>query len=141
LIEEILEKYPDDVKIVYKNYPLSFHRQAKVAAMYALAAHKQGKWYEMYKEIFKNYKQLQSNQRIPEKFAEDLGLDMDRFLNDFNSTEVKDQVALEIKQLKDANVERLSIPKLFIDGREFKGKRNIDSFSAAIDSQLRGGAK
>ena len=52
LIEEILEKYPNDVKVVFKNFPLGSHKQARKAAMYALAAGRQGKFKEMFHKIF-----------------------------------------------------------------------------------------
>ena len=52
LIDDILAKYPNDVKVVVKNFPLSFHKQAEKAAKYAYAAHKQGKYKEMYHMIF-----------------------------------------------------------------------------------------
>ena len=42
MIEQILEKYPNDVKVVFKNFPLGSHKQARKAGKYALAAHRQG---------------------------------------------------------------------------------------------------
>ena len=47
-----MAKYPNDVKVVVKNFPLSFHKQARTAAKYALAADRQGKYKEMYHMIF-----------------------------------------------------------------------------------------
>ena len=43
LIDDILKKYPKDVKVVLKNFPLSFHKQAMKAARYVLAADRQGR--------------------------------------------------------------------------------------------------
>jgi len=43
-MDDIAKKYPNDVQIVIKNFPLSFHKQAKKAALYALAAERQGKY-------------------------------------------------------------------------------------------------
>ena len=60
LVDDILAKYPNDVKVVIKNFPLSFHKQAYKAAQYALAANEQGKYKEMYYAIFKDYKKLKS---------------------------------------------------------------------------------
>ena len=48
MIDEVLAKYPNDVKVVIKNFPLGSHKQARKAAQYALAADKQGKFKEMY---------------------------------------------------------------------------------------------
>ena len=52
MIEQILEKYPNDVKVVVKHFPLSFHKQAFPASKYALAAIEQGKYKEMFHMIF-----------------------------------------------------------------------------------------
>ena len=51
MIDEVLAKYPNDVKVVIKNFPLGSHKQARKAAKYALAADRQGKYKEMYHMI------------------------------------------------------------------------------------------
>ena len=48
----IRNEYDSEVKIVFKHFPLSFHKEANLAAQYALAAHNQGKYKEMYHKIF-----------------------------------------------------------------------------------------
>ena len=131
-----MKKYPKDVKVVFKNFPLSFHKQAKTAAKYALAAHKQGKWYEMYEKIMADYKKLKTNESLPESYAKDLGLDMDRFMADFKSPEVAAQVDLEMNQFRKSGIPRLSVPKFLIQGKEPQG-RSLDTFSSMIDSELK----
>jgi protein-disulfide isomerase len=49
-----MEAYPKDVRFVYKNYPLPFHKQAMPAAKAAVAAGAQGKFWEMHDKIFEN---------------------------------------------------------------------------------------
>ena len=66
MIDEILKKYPNDVRVVVKQFPLSFHKQAKKASMYALAAERQGKYEEMSNKIFENYRNLKSNEDLPQ---------------------------------------------------------------------------
>ena len=61
LVDDILKKYPDDVKVVIKNFPLSFHKQAYKAAQYALAAREQGKYKELYYKIFEDFRSLKNN--------------------------------------------------------------------------------
>ena len=48
MVDEVLEKYPNDVKVVFKSFPLSSHKQAFKAAKYVMAAGRQGKFKEMY---------------------------------------------------------------------------------------------
>ncbi len=56
--EQILKAYPNDVKLVFKNMPLPFHKNAKPAALAALAAGKQGKFWEMHDKLFENQGKL-----------------------------------------------------------------------------------
>ena len=87
-MDDILKKYPNDVKVVIKNFPLSFHKQARRAAQYSLAAHRQGKFKEMYHGIFDEYRKLKTNEDLPLEIAERLGLDMEKFKRDANDPEI-----------------------------------------------------
>jgi predicted DsbA family dithiol-disulfide isomerase len=135
LVDDILAKYPNDVKVVIKNFPLSFHKQAYKAAQYALAAHAQGKYKEMYKAIFANYKKLKSNEDWPLEIAQDLGLDMNQFVKDFSSDKIKKQIDLEMNQFRNSGIPRLAVPKFLIQGKEPQG-RDLATFSAMIDAEL-----
>ena len=77
-MDDILKKYPNDVKVIVKNFPLSFHKQARRAAQYSLAAHRQGKYKEMYHAIFEDFRKLKTNEDFPLEIAETLGLDVEQ---------------------------------------------------------------
>ena len=136
MVDDILEKYPNDVKVVIKNFPLSFHKQAYKAAQYSLAANEQGKYKEMYHAIFADYKKLKSNEDWPLEIAQSLGLDMNKFVKDFSSDKIKKQLDLEINQFRNSGIPRLAVPKFLIQGKEPQG-RDINSFSAMIDAELK----
>ena len=147
MIDEILAKYPNDVKVVIKNFPLGSHKQAKKAAQYALAAHKQGKYKEMYHAIFDDYKSLRSDEDLPKKIAAELGLDIERLMEDMNSQEISDLIDFEYQQLaklrnaypesdKYAAGVRIAVPKFFINGREPAG-RSVAQWSTLIDDELK----
>ena len=135
MVDDILAKYPNDVKVVIKNFPLSFHKQAYKAAQYALAAHAQGKYKEMYYAIFKDYKKLKSNEDWPLEIAQELGLDMNKFVKDFSSDKIKKQIDLEMNQFRNSGIPRLAVPKFLIQGKEPQG-RDLATFSAMIDAEL-----
>ncbi len=135
MVDDILAKYPNDVKVVIKNFPLSFHKQAYKAAQYALAAHEQGKYKEMYYTIFKDYKKLKSNEDWPLEIAQELGLDMNKFVKDFSSDKIKKQIDLEMNQFRNSGIPRLAVPKFLIQGKEPQG-RDLATFSAMIDAEL-----
>tara|TARA_Y100001960_G_C14427429_1_gene706051 strand:+ start:110 stop:523 length:414 start_codon:yes stop_codon:yes gene_type:complete len=136
LIDDLLEKYPNDIKVVIKNFPLPNHKQAMKAAQYALAAHKQGKYKEMYHFIFNNYEKLTNNEDLPLKYAKKLNLDMEKFKQDFKSEEILRQIELEINQLKDSGIPRLAVPKFLINGKE-PNKKTYDEFSSIIEGILK----
>ena len=135
MIDEILAKYPNDVKVVIKNFPLSFHKQAYKAAQYALAAHEQGKYKEMMKAIFASYKTLKTNEDMPLEIAKSLGLDMNKFVQDFSSEKIKKQIDLEMNQFRNSGIPRLAVPKFLVQCKEPQG-RDIGTFSAMIDAEL-----
>jgi predicted DsbA family dithiol-disulfide isomerase len=135
LVDDILKKYPNDVKVVIKNFPLSFHKQALKAAKYSLAANKQGKYKEMYHMIMENYGKLKTNEDLPLEYAKTLNLDLNQFISDMESDEIANQIELEIKQLRESGIPRLAVPKFLIQGKEPQG-RSLDAFSTAIDAEL-----
>ena len=151
-----MKKYPNDVKVVIKNFPLSSHKQARQAAQYALAAAKQYKcgesgtescYKEVYHKIFEDYKSLKSDPELPVKIAAELGLDTAQLIADANTPEISQLVDTEFAQLtalRNAYPEteeyaagvRMAVPKFFINGREPLG-RDVNSFSVMIDEELK----
>ena len=137
-MDDILKKYPDDVRVVIKNFPLSFHKQAKKAAQYVLAAREQGYWahYNLYHQVFENYRQLKTNEDLPVELAVNLGLDVNRLIQDANSPKIINQIEEEISQLKNSGIPRLSVPKFLIQGKEPTG-RSVEIWSAMIETELK----
>ena len=147
MVDEILEKYPNDVKVVFKSFPLSSHKQAFKAAKYSIAAGRQGKFKEMFKAIFDNdrWKELRKNEDLPLQLAAELGLDIDQLNKDMNDPSVDAQIQEEYNQLKSlANAYdtdkyagvRLAVPKFFINGREPSG-RSLADWTKVIDEELK----
>ena len=136
-MDDILKKYPNDVKVVIKNFPLGNHKQAKRAAQYALAANKQGKYKEMYHAIFENYRKLKTNEDYPLELAAELGLDVERFKADADDKSIIDQIEKEINQFRSSGIPRKAVPKFLIAGKEPQGRRSLDLFSTMIDAELK----
>ena len=132
-----MKKYPNDVKVVIKNFPLGSHKQANKAAMYALAAHRQGKYKEMFHKIFENYRQLKSNEDLPVQYAVELGLDIEQFKKDATDPALQDLIRRETQELRQTGM-RLAVPKFLINGKE-PGKRDMDTWSKVIDEYLQKG--
>tara|TARA_B100000579_G_C22503339_1_gene698026 strand:+ start:257 stop:676 length:420 start_codon:yes stop_codon:yes gene_type:complete len=136
MIDDILKKYPNDVKLVLKNFPLSFHKQAMKAAKYVLAARNQGKYNELYVKVMENYRQLKANEDLPLQLAGDLGLDVEQLKRDMNDPAIAALITEEMNQMKNSGIPRMSVPKFLINGKEPQG-RSLEAFSAIIEGELK----
>jgi len=125
-LEKMFERYPGQMRFVFKNYPLSAHKHAEKAARAALAAAKQGKFWEMHHKLFELQPQP-PDEAATEKIARELGLDMKKFAADAASEAVADEVMRDRKQ-GDA-VDLKSTPLIFINGRHY----DLDYFDFAED--------
>lgn len=111
-----------DVRLVFKNFPLSGHEHAEEAARAAMAADLQGKFWEMHAAIF-------SAQALTEtaivQMAQELGLDVERFKKDLRSEAIADAVARD-RKLGEA-VKLTGTPTIFINGRRFTASADLKS--------------
>lgn len=136
LFEQVLEQYPSQVKVVFKNFPLSIHKFAQPAALAALAAAEQGKFWLYHDLLFANSKELSSQKFI--EFAGQLHLDLDRFSRDMTSTETVQKLNKDIIDARDAGVS--GTPAIFINGRQLKN-RSIEEMQRLINEELAGRGK
>src|SRR5207302_8878133 len=90
-MSRILEAYKDEVRIVWRNEPLSFHAQALPAAKAAMAAHQQGKFWQMHEKLFQGQQQL--SEANYQKWAQEIGLDVARWKRDLESSEIAEQIS------------------------------------------------
>ena len=128
----MIEKYPNEVKVVYKNFPLSSHKFSQKAAQAALAAGKQGKFWEFHDGLFKEYNQL--NDEKIRAVAVNLNLDMAKYEKDFNDPKIAELIKRDTQDGVRAGVR--GVPAVFINGKSLK-KRSLEGFSAMIDAELR----
>ena len=132
-IKQILEAYPKDVRIVWANNPLGFHKDAMPAAEAAYAAHEQGKFWEFHDKIFANQREL-TREKF-EQYAQELGLDMAKFKASLDSGKHKAQIQKE-QALYTSRGAR-GTPGFFINGRLHSGAQPFDSFKRVIDEELK----
>lgn len=135
VMEEVLKAYPNDVKVAFKHYPLPFHPQAKPAAKAAIAAQKQGKFWEMHDKLFENQSNLTEDAFLG--YAKDLGLDIEKFKKDM-ADPATDKVIEENTALGQQNGVQ-GTPGFFVGGVQVSGARPFDYFKMLIDRWLKGG--
>jgi protein-disulfide isomerase len=131
-LSELMKQYPDQVRWVFKNFPLDFHVDSPLAHAAALAAERQGKFWEMHDLIFANQRNLKRDNLLAE--ARSLNLDMDRFTADLDSADVKQQVETDKKEGQGLGVN--GTPAFFINGMFLSGAMPIEQFQAAINNAL-----
>ena len=128
LIEQVIAANPD-VAFAYKQFPLtSIHPNALPAAKAALAAGKQGKYWEMHKLLFANQRALGADQL--KDYAKQAGVDVAKWEKDMNSPEVADQINAEMKEAQAAEVR--GTPTIFVNGKRLQ-IRSVEGFKTAID--------
>lgn len=132
LIKQVVEAYPKDVRFIYKNYPLPFHKEAMPAAKAAIAAGKQGKFFEMHDKLFENYRTL--NADFYAKAAGELGLDVEKFKKDMEDPATQALVDQEMKEAREAEVR--GTPTIFINGKKPQG-RSFELYKSIIDEALK----
>jgi protein-disulfide isomerase len=128
----VLEKYPNDVKLVVKHFPLSMHNYARNAAIAALAAGKQRKFWEIHEKLFANQKDL-SDAKV-EAIAGELGLDMEQFHRDLKDPAISSLIDRDMNNGRQANVQ--GTPTIFVSGK-LLNQRSLQGFQQAIEAELK----
>ena len=116
-------------------YGLSFHNNAKPAAEAALAAHEQGKFWQMHEILFKNQQALGAADL--EKYAKEIGLDMGKFKAAMESHKFASRIDADMKQGQALGVS--GTPAAFVNGQLVSGAQPIDAFKRIVEADLKGG--
>ncbi|NRA02671.1 MAG: DsbA family protein [Myxococcales bacterium] len=137
LLNQLVAKYPDQVRLVYKHFPLSFHQQARPAAIASLAAQEQGRFWEYHDVLFANMAKL--NTADWEGFAKEAGLDVGRFKQDLaaKQAEYDRRVTADFNDGQKAAVS--GTPTVYINGKKVKS-RSLGGMSQMIDEALKKGS-
>ncbi len=130
LLEQVLEHNPDTVKIVFKNMPLNFHKFAAPAALAALAAGNQGKFWEFHDELFL---QTKLSKEAIDAIAVKLKLDIVQFKKDSESKEIGRKLQKDLQDAQKAGV--TGTPTIFVNGIKAKS-RTLPALQKLIDAQL-----
>jgi len=136
-VQQIREKYPDDVRIVYRDFPLSFHARAVPAAVAANCAGEVGgedKYWEMHNTLMQNQRALQDDDL--KGYAEKSGLDMAKWSTCYADEAQLAEVQKDFESGADAGVS--GTPAFFINGIFLNGAQPFDMFETIIQRELEG---
>jgi protein-disulfide isomerase len=131
-VDEVMKAYPDKVKLVFRQFPLEFHKEAPKAAEAALCAADQNKFWEFHDTLFANQSALQPDKL--KEHAKTVGLDTAKFNKCLDSGEKA--AAVKTDQEAGQKVGVNGTPAFFINGILLSGAQPFDEFKSVIDAEL-----
>jgi len=131
-VEQVMSTYAGKVRLVYRQFPLSFHPHAAKAAEASLCAADQGKFWEYHDVLFKNQKKLDPTDL--KAHATEVGIDSQKFGQCLDSGDKKKAVDADQQAGLQAGVG--GTPAFFINGIFLNGAQPIDEFKKIIDGEL-----
>ena len=137
LVQEILGRYPDKVRLEFHHFPLVQHRNALLAAMAAEAAGEQNHFWEMHDALYRN-QNVWVDDSQPEWYmlvlAMQLGLDSNRLMQALRSPDTRDRVLQDVARASQLQLNET--PTFMIDGQRVFIKPKIEDFVQVIEAHL-----
>lgn len=131
-IKKIEEEYGDKIRIVFKNFPLSFHQYAQKAAEASECANAQGKFWEYHDYLFTHQNAL----RIEDlkMYAKELGLNTEKFNECLDSGTMKAEVERDFQDGTASGIQ--GTPGFIINGEHVAGALPFEKFKEIIEKKL-----
>lgn len=137
IVKQLVGEYGDQVKFVFRNFPLQMHKNAQPAHQAAEAAGAQGKFFEMHDLLFQNQNEWENstnpNEQF-EKYAQELKLDVEKFKADVASKKFDKKIEQDVNDGYAVGVN--ATPTFFINGVKQEGGMQYTDFKAKIDAEL-----
>jgi protein-disulfide isomerase len=132
VVEQIREKYGGEVRFVFRQFPLSFHQNAKGAAKASLAAHAQGKFWAMHDRLFEHQHALTDAEL--KEHAKLVGLDLVAYAKSLGDAALDAALEADMALGRKAGVDFM--PAMFIDGMRVDNATDFDEIAPLIDAAL-----
>jgi protein-disulfide isomerase len=136
-LKQVLAKYPEQVRLVYRHFPLDGHKDARPAAEASACADEQGKFWEYHQLLFESAPTLDAKKL--RQIAEQTKLDVKAFDACLAEGRQKTKVQNDLDAGRVAGVS--GTPAFFVNGIPLSGARPLEEFSKVIDSELAKGKK
>ena len=133
VLEQVLERYPDKVKLAFRDFPIvNIHPQAQKAAEAAHCAAEQGKFWEFHDLLFEKQDSIPTTNFAD--YAKTLGLEVSTFQTCIDERKYQEKVERNYAAGAKAGVS--GTPAFFINGRLLSGAQPLEAFKAMIDEEL-----
>ncbi len=130
ILKELMQRAGNEIRFVFRNFPLDEHPHAEIAAEAAEAAGAQGKFWDMHDMLFEHQDALEPHDLM--QYARDLGLDVERFRRELHGATWAKKVQQE-EQSGDASGVP-GTPTFFLNGRMYEGGYDLESLLSAVRS-------
>jgi protein-disulfide isomerase len=131
-LDQLLKRYPEQVRLVYRHFPLDGHPEARPAAEAAACAGDQGKFWEYHALVFQSSPQL--GQEKLRELAGKAKLDVAAFDACLAAGTHKNTVEGDLEAGREAGVD--GTPAFFVNGIPLSGARSLQEFVKLIDAEL-----
>jgi protein-disulfide isomerase len=131
-IDQVVAKYPTQVRFVFRNLPLSSHSRAQAAAEAAACADKQGNFWDYHDLIFATPRAL-SDEDL-ERYASELGWEMAAFRQCVQNRETQQIVDADLAAAENLRIS--GTPSFLINGIPLHGAQSLEAFSEVIDAEI-----
>jgi protein-disulfide isomerase len=132
VVDQVAAAYGDKVRIVFRDFPLEMHANARTAAEAAHCAHAQGKFWPFHAKLFANQQALGLDDL--RTYAGEIGLDRAAF--DECLAERRFKAAVEQDMADGAKAGVSGTPAFFVNGRMLSGVQPFEKFKEVIDEEL-----
>lgn len=138
IIKQLKEEYKDKVRFVVRHFPLPGHKNSMTSAVAVEAAGKQGKFWEMHDKLYDTQKDWGEKQvttpSVFEDYTRQIGLDMEKYKNDINSSEVRDRINRDKSSASSLGIQ--GTPTFFINGEKIPNPKGYEDFKSLIDGLM-----
>ncbi len=137
IVKQLLAEYDGKINFVFRNFPLSLHKNAQKAAQAAEAAAAQGKFWEMHDKLYQNQTQwaeANNPEEIFASFAQELSLDTDVFKKDLDADKYTGTINADANDGEKLGVN--STPTFFLNGNRITGVPTYSELKDSVDKDL-----
>ncbi|MEE2788599.1 MAG: thioredoxin domain-containing protein [Myxococcota bacterium] len=128
IINKLVKRFPKRLAVVFKQFPLRDFGASKTAALAALAAQRQARFWQMHDLLFQNQGQLNEARYL--KFATELGIDVERFKKDMGDVALLQQIEADRKEAMEANIS--GTPAIYVNGRMYNDEKSEEKLAKFI---------
>ncbi len=137
IVTQVVDKYKDKIRFIYRHYPLPQHKNANAASLAAEAAGDQDKFWEMHDKLFgsqEDWSESETVAKLFEGYAKELKLDMTKYNATLKDSKLQDRIDKDIASGNEYGVN--STPTFYLNGKKLQNIRSAEDFNKAIEKAI-----